>query len=181
MLKHNTASEKQKKVKQCLKLSKLGIFEQHSFRRCCTNAQQGRSTTLPPKNKTTFNCANNLQKLALMNNLCFGTVVPTTTSAKYKLDSSTVLKHNTVSEKKMIVKQCRKPSKVGTVEQLFFRRCCTNPQQCRSTTLPPKNKTFFNCANNHQKLALMNNFCFGTVVPTTTSAKYNFDAGNKKN
>ena len=134
-----------------------------------------------------------------MNNLCFRTVVLAIKSAEVQhchrktkkaqqcrkaskigtveqvflalLYPSTVLKHNTVSEKKKIVKQCRKSSKVGTVEQPSFRRCCTNPQQYRSTTLPPKNKTTFNCANNHQKLALMNNLCFGTVVPTTTSAK----------
>ena len=82
VLKHNTASEKQKKVKQCLKSSKIGIFEQHSFRRCCTNAQQCRSTTLPPKNKRTFNSANNHRKLALMNNLCISTVVLAIKSAE---------------------------------------------------------------------------------------------------
>ena len=74
--------QKQKKVKQCLKSSEVGIFEQHSFRRCCTNAQQCRSTTLPPKNKITFNSANNHQKLALLNNLCIGTGVLAINSAE---------------------------------------------------------------------------------------------------
>ena len=139
-----------------------------------------------------------------MNNFCFRTVVLAIKSAERQhcrrktkktqqcrkaskigtveqlflafLYPSTVLKHNTVSEKKKIVKQCRKLSKDGTVEQHTFWRCCTNPQQCRNTTLPKK-KTTFSRANNHQKLALMNNLCFGTVVPTTASAKYNLDAG----
>ena len=71
-----------KKVKHCLKSSKVDIFEQHSFRRCCTNAQQCQSTTLPPKNKGIFNSANNHQKLALMNNLCIGTVVLAINSAE---------------------------------------------------------------------------------------------------
>ena len=84
---------------------------------------------------------------------------------------STVLKHNNVSEKKKIVKQCRKSSKVGTVEQHSFRRCCTNAQQCRSTTLPPKNKRIFNSANNHQKLAQLNNLCIGIVVIAINSAE----------
>ena len=115
-----------------------------------------------------FNSANNHQELALMNNLCFQTVVLAIKSAEVQhcrrktkkaqqwrkasnignveqlclalLYPSIVLKQNTVSEKKKIVKQCRKSSKVGTVEQHSFRRCCTKPQQCRSTTLPPKKK-----------------------------------------
>ena len=142
-----------------------------------------------------------------MNNLCFRTVVLAIKSAE--------VQHCRRKTKK--AQQCRKASKIGTVEQLFwpyctlnsaetqyrlrkkrllnsagnhqklallgtveqhsFRRGYTNLQQCRSTTLPPKKKTTINCANHHQKLALMNNLCFDSVVPTTTSAKYNLDAG----
>ena len=116
VLKHNTASEKQKKVEQCLKSSKVGIFEQHSFRRCCTNAQQCRSTTLPPKNKRNFNSANDHQILALMNNLCIGTVVLAINSAEVHHCRQKIKQHSTVP----II------FKIGTNEQPLFRHCKTN-------------------------------------------------------
>ena len=109
------------------KLSKVGIVEYHSFRHWCTNSQQCRITTLPPKKKTIFNSANNDQELTFMNNLCFRTLVVAIKSAEVqhcrrntkKLNSaekyqtlallnsfflallypSAVLKHNTDSEK----------------------------------------------------------------------------------
>ena len=45
-----------------------------------------------------------------MNNLCFGTVVPTTTSAKYNLDAGKWKK----------LSSAQKASKVGIVELHFF-------------------------------------------------------------
>ena len=167
MPKYNIAAKKENNFQLCQQSSKTGTKEQPLYRHCSTSHQQRRKTPLPPKNKTTFNCANNHQKLALMNNLCFGTVVLAIKSAEVqhwrrntkKLNSDE--KHHTLVllnscfgtfvplncaeaqycfRKTKKVKQCLKSSKVGVFEQHSFRRCCTNAQQCRNTTLPPKKK-----------------------------------------
>ena len=60
--------------------------------------------------KTIFNSANNHQELALMNNLCFRTVVLAIKSVEVQ----------NCRRKTKKAQQCIKASKIGTVEQLFL-------------------------------------------------------------
>ena len=53
-------------ISKAEKLSKIVTVEQHSFRRCYTNAQQRRSTTLPPEKNKMISKAEKLSKVGIV-------------------------------------------------------------------------------------------------------------------
>ena len=114
---------------------------------------------MPPRKKTISNSAKNHQELALMNNLCFGTVVPTTTSVE--------VQHWRRNKKKL--NSAEKQQNLALLNSFFWHFC--TPQLCWSTILLPKNKKRLNSAWNDQKLAFLNSILFGAVVLTLNSTE----------